>query len=393
MVRALWASPLPPVRSGVSDYAIELLPELCQRLELRVLAPPGWTPPDDWPLADLVEMVPHTCPPEPDEILLAHLGNNPYHDWIADRLGTQPTVAVLHDVVLHHLLVEITLGHDRPEQYASRLQAALGAPARALINARRHGLTGRRDPFLFPAWQAFTSRTAACIVHSSRARQTLLDGGYRNPVHQMALAASDPGPQSREALRQELGVSPDTALMMHLGFLTPEKGMREVLTAVAVARETGVPVHLVLVGEGQGLASLEKLTGTLNLTGAVTTTGWVPVARLPQLPAAADLGVVLRRPSAGETSAAVLRFLACSTPVAVTGLHQLLEWPEAAAPRLTPGAATAPELSRLLGTVVQERRDGSWQKRRQAARHTYENGHRPEQAAKSLAQFLDDLSV
>jgi glycosyltransferase involved in cell wall biosynthesis len=375
----------------VSDYAVELLPELCKQIEVRALMPPDWSRPDDWPLADLVELVPHTTPPEADEILLAHLGNNPYHEWITDRLGKQPTVAILHDVVLHHLLVESTLGHDGWEEYENRLQAALGMPAQALIKARLCGLTGRRDPFLFPAWQAFTSHTTACIVHSRWARKQLLDGGYERPVHCMALAATDPGRQDRGALRAELGVSPESVLLMHLGFLTPEKGVREILSGVAVARETGVDVHLVLVGEGQALTGLEKLTAGLNLAGSVTATGWVSASRLPRLPAAADLGVVLRRPSAGETSAAVLRFLACSTPVAVTGLHQLLEWPEAAAPRLTPGAATAAELARLLATVDQGRRDGSWQQRREAARQSYESGHKPAQAAESLARFLDTL--
>jgi glycosyltransferase involved in cell wall biosynthesis len=338
-----------------------------------------------------VELVPHTSRPEADEILLAHLGNNPYHEWITNRLGKQPTVAVLHDVVLHHLLVESTLGHDTWEEYEKRLQSALGAPAQALIKARRLGLTGPRDPFLFPAWQAFTSQTTACIVHSGWARQQLLDGGYERPVHCMPLAAADPGRLDRDALRAELGVSPETVLLMHLGFLTPEKGVREILSGVAVARETGSQAHLVLVGEGQALLTLEKLVTELNLIGSVTATGWVPAAKLPQLPAAADLGVVLRRPSAGETSAAVLRFLACSTPVAVTGLRQFLEWPEAAAPRLTPGVATAAELARLLIAVEQGCRDGSWQQRRHAARQTYEDGHKPEQAADSLAQFLSTL--
>ena len=40
-VRVLWASPLPPVRSGVSDYAMELLPHLAESCRVRVVLPPG----------------------------------------------------------------------------------------------------------------------------------------------------------------------------------------------------------------------------------------------------------------------------------------------------------------------------------------------------------------
>ncbi len=77
--------------------------------------------------------------------------------------------------------------------------------------------------------------------------------------------------------------------------------------------------------------------------------GWIPADEFPRVPAAADLGVVLRTPSAGETSAAAVRFLACGVPVAVGGLHQFLEWPESAAPRLTPGPSTAADLAQVAG--------------------------------------------
>ena len=50
-LRLLWGSPLPPIRSGVADYAVELLPELARRAEVRVLIPPGQEPAREGPLA------------------------------------------------------------------------------------------------------------------------------------------------------------------------------------------------------------------------------------------------------------------------------------------------------------------------------------------------------
>jgi len=43
-MRILWASPLPPVRSGVADYAVELIPALSQLAEIRVVSPSGSGP-------------------------------------------------------------------------------------------------------------------------------------------------------------------------------------------------------------------------------------------------------------------------------------------------------------------------------------------------------------
>ena len=40
-VRIDLVSPLPPVRSGIADYSVDLLPHLAERCELRVVQLPG----------------------------------------------------------------------------------------------------------------------------------------------------------------------------------------------------------------------------------------------------------------------------------------------------------------------------------------------------------------
>ncbi len=384
-LRVLWGSPLPPVRSGVSDYALEVLPVLARRARVRLLTPPGWVP-QPWPLADTLSLVSATTPAEPDELCLVHLGNNPYHEWLLDRLQAPGAVVVLHDLVLHHLLIESTLGRGPRfrEEYEARLTAAHGPAGAALARARRYGMAGRRDPFLFPARRAFLAQARAVIVHSEWAREQVLKDLPELPTYRINLVASDPGEVDRAALRRHLGLAPSTVVLMHLGFLTPAKGMFEILTAVAAARNCGAEVHLVLVGEGELLGPLSSATAALGLTESVTTTGWVAAQDLLRLPAAADLGVVLRTPSAGETSAAVLRFLACATPVAVGGLRQFLEWPEQAAPRLTPGPAAAAELTRLIMHAA----DGGLERSRAAARQAYEQGHRIADGVEALIKVL-----
>ena len=174
---------------------------------------------------------------------------------------------------------------------------------------------------------------------------------------------------------------------MHLGFLTTEKGLVEILTGVAAENRAGVRARLVVVGEGQETEALRRAAAAAGVLDNLVVTGWVESNDLPGLPAAADLGVVYRTPSAGETSAAALRFLACGVPVAVGGLRQFLEWPESAAPRLTPGPAAAADLARVLSRV---NRDG-WKERGIAARKCYESSHRPEHSASQILDFLGNL--
>ena len=135
--------------------------------------------------------------------------------------------------------------------------------------------------------------------------------------------------------------------------------------------------------------TVRAAAAAVGADGRVTATGWVAPEAFPALPAAADLGVVLRTPTAGETSAAVVRFLAAGTPVAVGGSRQFLEWPEKATPRLTPGPSAAAELARLLASAWKGGK--AWEKRRKAARTAYEENHRPSIAAEAIVEFLATL--
>jgi glycosyltransferase involved in cell wall biosynthesis len=384
-VKILWASPLPPARTGVSDYAVELLPELARSAAVRVVAPPGWETPEEWPLGAECVFVSVDTVPDTDEIQLLHLGNNPHHQWLIERIGQPRTVVVLHDLVLHHLLVEATLALGREDRFAELLLE--GHPeAAALVAGRSVGVTGRRDPFLFPARKALLSRTRAFVVHSRWAERLVAAEFPEASVARVGLAVCDPGTVDRNEVRGRLGLGPDEVVVMHLGFLTPEKGMIEILEAVGAARRVGISARLVVVGEGAVLGPLSAAASSIDVHDAVTTTGWIPADEFVTVPAAADLGVVLRTPSAGETSAAVLRFLACGTPVAVSGLRQFLEWPASAAPRVTPGPSGVADLTRR---VIECTDPDVQRERRRTARSAYESGHRPDAVA---AEILGSLA-
>ena len=386
-MKILWGSPLPPTRSGVSDYAVELLGELGARARVRVLSPPGGVRADVWTFGNGVEIVPSDTTPEDDEVSMIHLGNNPHHAWLLDRLQGPRTVAVLHDLVLHHLLVEAADGDGIFLE--TGLHEAHGKAGTALARARQFGLTGSRDPFLFPARGAFLGSVEGVIVHSRWAETVMADEFPDLPRARMGLAVADPGKVVRAAERGRLGIPPDEVVLMHLGFLTPEKGLEQILTGVAAAKKSGVPVRLLLVGEGKGTEDVRAAASAVGVEGQVSTTGWVEPEAFPAIPAAADLGVVLRTPSAGETSAAAIRFMAAGTPVAVGGLRQFLELPEEAAPRLTPGPSAPAELARLLAAAQVGGKP--WEQRRRAARAAYEESHRPAQVADAIIDFLEDL--
>jgi glycosyltransferase involved in cell wall biosynthesis len=274
----------------------------------------------------------------------------------------------------------------------SILEQAHGDQGLALAEARRLGMTGTRDPFLFPARAAFvTSKLAAVVVHSIWAQERMRLDFPEIPCGRIGLPAADPGSVNRNRLRDEMGWAPDDVVLMHIGFMTPSKGVHEVLGGLAAACRCGANARLVLVGEGRGFDTIRSMAADLGLGDHVSCTGWVPAGDFPQLPSAADLGIVLRTPTAGETSAAAVRFLACGTPVAVVGVRQFLELPERAAPRITPGASAAADVGRLLTSVQAHSED--WGDRRRAARAAYDSAHRPEDVTEALVAFLETVAI
>ncbi len=389
-LRILWASPLPPVRSGVSDYAVELLRPLSRMADVRILTPPSSEGPPELPAELASLLAPLETTGNSGELFVAHFGNNPYHRWILEQCRGRRTVAVVHDLVLHHLLVHqmLDVGND-PDAFTAAMDEAHGDSGVALARARSFGLSGRLDPFLFPALKALLGEAEALICHSEFGRRELARVFPGRPVLRMKLPVADPGPLDRIEIRKKLGISDQEILMMHLGFLTPEKGLAAILGGLAAARGEGVNARLLLVGEEAEGIKLQAIAEKLGVGGSVTATGWLTWDEMVAAPAAADVGVVLRVPSAGETSAAVVRFLACGTPTAVIARRQFLEWPEQVAPRITPGPSATAEIARLLSRISE---DADWQARRPAARAVYEDGHTPQQAAEAMVGFLGTLN-
>jgi len=389
-LRLLWGSPLPPMRSGIADYAAELLPHLAQHADVRVLTPPSWDGGDTFAGLPMVAPDPGAEGLQSGPTPLLHLGNNPYHLWIAGYLRRHGGLVVLHDTVLHHLLVEEAAAEGEWERFAAELAGAYGPAGAALAEGRRWGMHGPRDPFLFPARSVLLQRARGVIVHSRQALAEVRRDCPGLPVRQVPLALGALPAGDRQAWRARLGAGDAELVLAHLGFLTPAKGLDVILEAMLALRELAVPARLVVVGEGSERAALEGAVRAAGLGEVIRFWGFASEAELGGILAAADLGLVPRFPTAGETSAAALRFLAAGVPVAVAGYRQFLELPVNAAFRLPPGQAGAVELVRLAAGLAGE--GERLAQARATARAAWERGgHPPPQAAQSLAQALGEL--
>ena len=117
-MRVAYYSPMPPSRSGIADYSALLLPELEQRIEV-VVAKPGRFRKDP-----------------PADVALYHVGNDAEaHGWIVEALRRRPGVVVLHDFVLHHLVVGLTFSRGDAAGYLAAMEREGGLVGRLLAYA------------------------------------------------------------------------------------------------------------------------------------------------------------------------------------------------------------------------------------------------------------------
>ena len=296
-------TPLPPTKSGVAHYASMLLPALEGARAFDSLE--GYDP-------------------AAFDRVIYQLGNNPHHEWIYAEAMRRPDVVVLHDLVLHHLIVEMTLARGDADAYAEALGASHGAAGEAWARGRAAGMHYELANFLFPASIDIANRSRAVIVHNRWAAERLRSFGVTTPIQVVPHPyVRETRTFDREAIRRAHGLTPSQRVIGLFGFLTSAKRAEVVLEAFRIARERDASLALLIVGEPAPNIDVAALA-----TEGVVVTGYVSDDEFPAYYAAADRLVNLRYPSAGETSGTLIRAFDAGKPVAVSDYAQFAELPD-----------------------------------------------------------------
>lgn len=321
-----YLSPLPPVRSGISEYSIDLLPALEEQLgdRLRVVALAG-QPVDELVAARWHPVVMERVG-EGGRLPVYHMGNNQHHLPVWEVARRLPGVLVLHDLVLHHFLVERTLAKLDLEGYITELEREHGWGGRAAATTRKWNAYSEAAHFAFPANRVLTRSQRGVLVHSEWAARVLREDEPDLRVRAIPMGIPAPPPLDQEvgeAFRRRHGIPLDVALLGSFGFQTPIKRTETVIRALADPRLA--QVHLVVVGEEARTLDLAQTAAQAGVSDRVTRLGYVSFVELEAAMAATDLSVNLRYPTAGETSASLLRLLAVGRPVLVSDHAQFAE--------------------------------------------------------------------
>jgi glycosyltransferase involved in cell wall biosynthesis len=390
-LRIDYVSPLPPVRSGIADYSVDLLPHLAARddvADIRLIRLPGQPVAPEvaarWPLVAAAET-------GRDEhgvrIPLYQMGNNRYHEGVVDLAMRLPGVLTLHDLVLHHLLLDVTLGRGLFEPYVERLTQDHGWVGRSAAVIKRWGAYGDAAVFALPAHRRLLRRQRGVLVHSAWAAGVIAEEDPEIRVRAIDMGIPLPPPLDPEVgrrLRRRFGLPEDGPVLGSFGFQTPIKRTAAVIRALAAP---GLErVHLLVVGEVSPTVDLEGEARRAGVAERVHLTDFLPYEDFEASIAAVDLCLNLRYPTAGETSASLLRVMALGCPAIVSDYAQFADLPETVALRVPLGEdeseALAARLRELLGHPDRLREMGA------AAREHVRTRHDPERAAAAVVEAV-----
>lgn len=361
MKLAYW-SPLSPMGTGVADYSEELLPFLAEGAEIHLFVD-GYRPANpsirerfSWHQARDYEEVDAR---EHFDLNLYQLGNSSYHRYALNAALRFPGVVVLHDLVLQHLFLGLSVERGNVELYVSEMRRAYGERGAALGRQIAAALGSELLTSKFPLCERVVERSYGVLVLTRHMQRWLQQRFGSMPVgkfigkapHHYAPAPALLAGSAAEA-RQRLGLPAEGMLVAAFGLLTRAKRIDRALEGFALFARKHPEARFFLVGEVQKGFPLAEMTERPGLSGKVMVTGHQPMDRFYLYLQAADVVVNLRFPSSGELSGTLIRALGMGKPVLVSNLGPFVEFPEWTVARIDIGPAEIEEIAATLDLLA-----------------------------------------
>lgn len=334
-MKIAYFTPLNPQKSGISDFAEELLPCL-RRLNGEIDLFTAAAAPSNPKIKEafrVYDVDAYRSAKQPYDLAVYQVGNNyACHHEIVDAFLENGGILELHDVSLHHFLAEETINRKQFQKYID-------------IMAYCHGENGKREAEKFiegqipPPWETnsgiFTvnkhliDRAQAVIVHSDFAKQSVKALRPDLPVacifHHTADLVEN-YTEFKQECRNKLKID-NKLIFGSFGFATRNKRILSVLNAlVKFKKQRSDSFHYYIVGEAEPV--MVEQVQKLGLQNEVTITGYVPLDDFKTYMGACDLCLNLRYPTQGETSGSLHRMFGFGKPVIVTKIGAFEEYPD-----------------------------------------------------------------
>jgi glycosyltransferase involved in cell wall biosynthesis len=305
--RLAFVSPLPPLRSGISDYSAQLLPLLADTYQIDVIVEQDEVS-NSW-------INTHCCVKNVDwfvhhhadyDRVIYHFGNSPFHVYMIDLIEKVPGIVVLHDFYISHLI-------NKRYEHGGFLESLYDSHGYHSILDHDFNLDREQTIWNYPINLSILQKALQVIVHSEYSQQ-LAKQFYGDQVANdwsvIPLLRQTPDSLSKADARTRLNIDSDDFLVCCFGLTGAIKLNHRIVNAWVQSDLFAKPnCKLFFVGDNdanQYGKDLLELIGNLDKHQQITITGWTDESDFQRYLTAADVGIQLRAQSRGETSAAVL---------------------------------------------------------------------------------------
>lgn len=310
----LYASPFPPMASGISDYSTVLVKALADNFDITLYT-------DDYAITEPSMAALPVLRNGVDEVrfasfdhILYNMGNNAdYHGYIYKAALSHPGVVILHDMVLFHFIY--LYYREQENLFYTKLYKDFSLEEfTSMKEAVKDGLVNLELASELPLNTELLRSGNRFIVHSEYARNQILSSGEVEPsriihINMFDQVEEGEGLTGKEELLGKYGIDPDALLICSFGYIQGTKMNLETIRAVKrLAKVLSKKICYVMVGQGD-YADRELVPGL------AVKTGYTGLKEFNSFARHADIVVNLRYPSMGETSAAMLRCMKMGRPV------------------------------------------------------------------------------
>lgn len=334
-MKIAYFSPLNPVKSGISDFSEELIPELAKVMDVEVFTMKGEaqnkTLCKKCKVHDIRDYEKEQIRNQFD-LAVFHVGNSyACHSEIVETFKKYGGIIELHDASLHHYLAEETIVKHEFDKYVEIMQYCHGEMGRETAQRFLNGEIGapwETSSSTFTVCKHLIDKAQGVIVHSDFAKQMVLGICPSARVINIPLHTPDiclNYASMKKNARKELGLSEDMYVFGAFGHATVHKRIPQILQALAEYKNEKRPFHFFIVGQATGL-NLETTLKELGLEKEVTVTGYTSLDDFKLYMQACDVAFNLRYPTQGESSASLHRLLGMGKPVLVTNIGSFREY-------------------------------------------------------------------
>lgn len=323
-------TPLPPQKTGIADYAADLITGL-EKTQIEI---------DLFSNAEIEKFQyfkvfnPEKIDPgilNKYDLIIYQMGNNiHFHLYMIELIKNYRGIVHLHDMVLHHTFAWITLAQGNRHDYFKKIEKWYGTKVKKLVKKMISAGAMPWDTEIvteIPMFEEFIQYADACIVHSEFVKERIkscfpkLNVYKVDQLYKMSVPKKKAPDNKSDNKVVKFGI---------LGGVDPQKKVDLVLKSFAqVSKKHGCNnFHLIIVGGiDKRCKYIQKLPKKYQIDDSVKITGRVSRDDFFKYFSDIDVLIALRNPTMGETSAIVMRAMQLGIPSIVSDIGWYHELP------------------------------------------------------------------